>query len=713
MAPKSGDSGQSSGLQKNKNPSASPSRTQQLIKLRLMAKPGQKDKIFKFDKERIVIGTVESADVRLLGHGISPIHSVLELKADDATGLISATIFDLASETGTFVNGRKIVTQILENGNEIIVGSYKLEFQVEEMSQPAAGDRVRKSGNRTLYLNPNEDLSPLLLQNEGEIIEIFRHSDPSSQALEVVMSWYGTILSVKHFVREKKITVGSKKNSNFGIPPILSSSQFPIVSKRGSEYVLNLDSEMKGVIHRNGTIRTVQEICSTLMRGPQGFEVSLGRNDYAKITIGEIDFYFCYSLAPPRLRRRRLLRRDPFLKKVFASSGILTSALLFALFKMEIPQHIEPEQVPERIATILYQPEKYMRIPVPEKPSPQPRPEPPTPVKQEAPKPVAKVKVEVKAVPPQPKKPLPKVMNVQPEVKHKVTPVAKVKPKSQTPVAKPLPKLPAVAVKTLPKDTPKEGEGARAKGKEGSRGELNKPKAAEKVTEISRPSPNTGDKGASGASQVSDEGNVDILKGAGGKIQNILGNSAAKFGEGGKALKGFGAFSSQGNGGLALSGTGKGGGGVAETTLGGLGNKGTGMGRVGTGKGAAGTGTGIVGSQVRVALRTSGPEESVVMGSIDRNALIEALNAHKDEFRYCYEKEVNAENPHLAGRMAVSWEIGSSGHVTQAGISSSSLNNANVERCVLTVLKRIQFPMPTGAGIVEARHTFSFHPAGH
>src|SRR6185312_7159732 len=98
-------------------------------------------------------------------------------------------------------------------------------------------------------------------------------------------------------------------------------------------------------------------------------------------------------------------------------------------------------------------------------------------------------------------------------------------------------------------------------------------------------------------------------------------------------------------------------------------------------------GTGIVGAQVHVAIRSDAPEETVVMGSIDRNAIAEAIYAHKDEFRLCYEREINAETPNLAGLVGTSFVIGASGRVDRAGIESSSLRNTNAERCILTVLK--------------------------
>ena len=96
----------------------------------------------------------------------------------------------------------------------------------------------------------------------------------------------------------------------------------------------------------------------------------------------------------------------------------------------------------------------------------------------------------------------------------------------------------------------------------------------------------------------------------------------------------------------------------------------------------------------------------------DADAIEAALLAHRDEFRLCYEREINAEHPALAGRVGTTFVIGSSGRVTEAGIESTTLKNANVERCVVQVIKRIDFPMPRGGGVVQVTYPFKYSPAG-
>jgi outer membrane biosynthesis protein TonB len=511
------------------------------------------------------------------------------------------------------------------------------------------------------------------------------------------MSWRGTILDVEHFVSEKAVTIGNLRRSDFGIPPILGSGQYAIVNRQGEKFTLNLDPKMGGVMQRQGRLQRVDDVRQQAVPTPRGYQVPLEKDDFAKVTLGEVDFYLSFTDAPPRLRMRRLMERDAFFLKILVSSMLLTGVTITGLMTARVPQTLEAEQLPERIATILYQPEKYHQIKPPVTTAPAPKveeeeKEPPKKVEPPKPKPEP-VKLDIKPNPIKTPRPVPKEMDTGSSAKQHAKKEQK-KPKA-----------------SKGQGEAREGAGAKAKGPEGTRG---KPKAApgkEHQTAAARPSPQAGKGAGSGNSQVRDEGNVDLLKGASSKIQNLLGNSAAQLGKGGQRLQGFGAFNTQGEGGLALSGDGKGGGGDAAS-LGGLSDHGRGGGRVGTGQGAAGNGSGIIGGRTRVAIRSGGPEEAVVMGSIDADAVEAALLAHKDEFRLCYEKEINAEHPYLSGRVGTSFTIGSSGRVTEAGIESSTLKNANAERCIVTVIKRIDFPIPRGGGIVQVTYPFKFSSTG-
>ncbi len=646
-------------------------------------------KTFKLDREKIVIGSVISADLRLMGQGISPIHAVIEISDG------KATVYDLASDSGVLVNGKKEVTVALNPGDTIRIGEHDIRFSWGEAETALSSGRVFNDSvaKRKLYMNSDEDLKPLLLEEADEVREIFDYRPSEKPAVEVVMSWCGTIIDVEHFTSRKSVKIGHVRGCDFGVPPSLPTKTHIFVSRQQDEATLHLVGGMKGIVQTEGALKSVQASGASS-------SIPLGKHDFAKISLGEVDFYVSFTASPPRIKKSFLSDRDPLFLRLLGMSLLTSAVIILGLYNMKVSPNIEAEQLPERIATILYQPEKFLQ---PKKEVPKLiKKQEPEPVKKEEPvtpppppKPV-KVKVEPKPAPPEePKKPMPKQMDVGPKTP-KPQPVKASGPKG--------------SVGPKKQDQAKEGAGAKAKGPEGKRGTQASKASGPPQTEAKRASPMGGEGKGAGNSQVADQGNLDLLKGASGKIQDLLGNSAAQLGKSGSKLQGFGGFDTKGSGGQALAGKGSGGGGDAEG-LGGLADKGRGGGRVGTGMGAAGSGSGIIGGKTRVVLQSGGDDETVIMGAVDADAIRRAIEAHRDEFRYCYEKEINAETKAAAGKVTSSFVIGSSGRVTQAGVETTTLKNANIERCVVQVIKRIEFPAPKGGGIVQITYPFSFAPA--
>ncbi len=605
-------------------------------------------------KDRVVIGTVESADVKLIGTKVAPVHAFIELKYGAKEQDCSARLIDLASPNGVTVNGKKVINDVVKSGDLIQVGDaiFKFSFNKPEF-QNALPDRA------------------LLLIDGNEVKTIFDYRPPVKEALEVVYSWKSVILNVKHFVEEASVDLGGTTHEDFLVPSVFSNgSMHQLATKSGRDWNVYIDPKMTGVLYLKGQLFSIEDYRREKIGADARGSVTLGENDFIKIEAGGIAFYLSQTVAPPVMRSQSTLMADPFLAKSILISIFVTALLLVGVSQMEVKPAEAP--VPEVMATILYHPEKYSikrRIPPPEK-------------KREEPK---------EAATPAPKKA--EIDFTKPKVKEgKVAQV----------------KSPQPGKRASSQSQAKEGAGARAKGEEGSRGSKNAQTSATKQTAANRPSPQAGAGRGGTTSETQDNGNVQMLKGATNKILDLLGGSGQKLGASGAKLSGFGGFSTQGNGGLALSGQGKGGGGNADTLLGGTSDHGRGGGKVGTGLGAEGTGAGIVGGKTRVELNVGGGDETVVVGAIDRDAIDAAIKAHRDELRFCYEREVNAGHPNLAGKIVAAFVIGGSGRASQLAVASSSIGSPNVERCVLSVLTRIQFPQPAGGVPVTIKYPFAF-----
>jgi hypothetical protein len=241
----------------------------------------------------------------------------------------------------------------------------------------------------------------------------------------------------------------------------------------------------------------------------------------------------------------------------------------------------------------------------------------------------------------------------------------------------------------------KASSAARYKGSEGKMGQRGKP--------------DTGRRSAVRAIKPDDKevvGNRGLLAvlGAGGPqgLSTVMGGT----GLGGELEGAIGnMFGSQvgnsgGFGGLGLKGTGSGGGGVGNTI---------GVGRLGTrgrGGGKYGYGTGV--SRIRkrgernVNISVGRP---IIMGSLSMEIIRRVIHSHRDQIKYCYSKELT-RSPNLSGKVGIKFTISPKGYVQQASVSSTTLRNATVERCITQKIRTWKFPEPKGGGIVIVNYPF-------
>lgn len=176
------------------------------------------------------------------------------------------------------------------------------------------------------------------------------------------------------------------------------------------------------------------------------------------------------------------------------------------------------------------------------------------------------------------------------------------------------------------------------------------------------------------------------------------------------ALTGDQIGTNHGFGGLGLRGPGRGAGGHGEGTIG-VGGLATIGGVPGGGSGPPyGRGTGgFRGRGGRVPVLHTGNAE--VRGSLSHEVIRRTIRRHINEVRFCYEREL-AQRPDLAGRVTVSFIIGSTGSVTTATTTNTTLQNARVEGCLAQAVRRWTFPAPDGGGVVGVNYPFVFDTSG-
>lgn len=647
--------------------------------------PLENKKTYKLHKRRILVGSALSSDIRIQQNSVSNVHAVIEL--DDQN---IAHVYDMASETGVFVNGQKVVSQTLKNGDELKIGFAQLAFSLQALKETAASipeHAVQKSGRRNLFLNESEDFRPLILEDERNVIEIFDYPQTGQLALQVAQYWDSVILDIRHYAEQQVLQIGSEKNADFLVPGF--PDPFPIISFENGECTLSFTEAMDGIVRTKQKLSTLKELKAERRESGASFRLVLKSTDFVKLQVNGITFFISFTPAPPHLKRQRVLERDPFFFRIWFSSLLLSILFIVATINIAPEKKLEVAELPPRVATIIF------------------KPVPPPVVK---PKPVPQEPVAKK----EPPKKLPEKVKAKP-VEKAVKPAPKPTPK---PVTKPVAKqvehkapAPAKAAPTKAKPTKvaggSQGEGAKAKGAEGKKGAPNAPKA-DVAQQKSHGNPNST---SPAKSQGAGKGVVESLT---GDLSGAISKSLSAGGAGASAaagrLRGYGGFTTEGNGGLGQMGSGAGGGGES-LDVSGAGTKGLGEGAVGKGLGAIGEGGNILGTgRGRPSIEIGGTQETIIMGGLDKDLIDQIIQKHKNQIRYCYEKEANAGKPNLKGRILTRFVISASGRVSQSGIENTTMNNSNVERCLSGVISRIVFPEPLGGGIVEVSYPFSFTP---
>ncbi len=284
----------------------------------------------------------------------------------------------------------------------------------------------------------------------------------------------------------------------------------------------------------------------------------------------------------------------------------------------------------------------------------------------------------------------------------------------------------------------KAGEGGPAIGAEGEAGKKELPKSAEKPQTLlprSKPDPKGNEQAAAKKPadtkpelvkrKVVDEKkakSVGLLKafsdkGIQGEVQNLLDAGEGKPGKGGfddfgKAVIGFrgkGIEEVGGAGGKGLKGVGPGGGGK---TIGidGPSTKGLGRGYHGDGIGEGIDGPGRFGQKGEAAISIVS-ENIQVLSGLSKDLIEATVNRYRSQIRGCYDAALT-RNPKVKGKVTMAFVISPQGVVKTVNVKESTVGDGGLEQCIASRIRSWQFPKPEAPVDTDvAAYPFYFNPA--
>lgn len=107
------------------------------------------------EREEVIMGRALEADVRVNDTQVSRQHAKVTAEKDEAKNVIEYVLTDLDSRNGTFLNGRRVRRETLENGDKISIGETILRFDLL--------DEIDREYQRQIHrLISHDDLTGLL-----------------------------------------------------------------------------------------------------------------------------------------------------------------------------------------------------------------------------------------------------------------------------------------------------------------------------------------------------------------------------------------------------------------------------------------------------------------------------------------------------------------------------------------------------------------------
>jgi len=278
------------------------------------------------------------------------------------------------------------------------------------------------------------------------------------------------------------------------------------------------------------------------------------------------------------------------------------------------------------------------------------------------------------------------------------------------------------------------GEGGPAIGPEGEAGRKDLPRKEEKAQTIlpkSKPKENTTPSPVTSktpnpskakAPEKKSIKSVGLLKSiSNGAIQKEF-NNLINAGEGpegpggfddfGKAIRGARGKSLEetgGAGGMGLKGVDAGGGGKT-VGIDGPSTKGLGRGYYGDGIGEGISGPGRFGMKGEHAISIVSENVQVLSG-LSKDLINAVVQRHRAEIRACYDSALQ-RNPKLSGKVVMSFSIQPNGIVSTVGVKESTIGDNGLEGCIASRIKSWVFPKPEAPVVTEvAAYPFYLNPA--
>jgi TonB family protein len=259
------------------------------------------------DLESIILGSGDSANVKVTDPKVSNLHCMVKVAADG-----KLVVMDLGSAEGTRIANESVKEKSIASGDVLEIGASKVKVVFKngngaEAPKAEAKKDEPKSEKKGKDKKNKKD-SPRALAGTGKnATALFTEPLPAEaipteteKILQVALLWGDTLINVQHFGDGVPVTVGENAAARFNVFSPGLGDLFTIAQGRGSTALVNVPSEAGVVVSTKGDSHKSKEQLKTEGKlkaaegGVRADAVELGLHDRAQVSFESVAFIVRY-----------------------------------------------------------------------------------------------------------------------------------------------------------------------------------------------------------------------------------------------------------------------------------------------------------------------------------------------------------------------------------------------------------------------------------
>lgn len=338
--------------------------------------------------ESIILGSGDSANVKVADPKVSNLHCMVKVAADG-----KLLVMDLGSAEGTKISNESVKEKSIASGDVLEIGSTKVKivFGAEEKKAEAPKAEVKAEAPKAEEKKPEEKKeskkdkkdkkkeAPRALAGTGKnAAALFSEPLPAEaipteteKVLQVALLWGDTLINVQHFGDGVPVTIGENEKARFNVFSPGVGDLFALAQGKGSAAVVNVPSEAGVIVSTKGDSHKSKEQLKGEGKlkaadgGVRADAVEIGLHDRAQVSFEQVAFIVRYVRPSAAVTLNTLDEHDFTFFKITSICIMAFIALVAAMVITPLGEGGEGDDIfgnPSKYVKMVVKPEKKQEV---------------------------------------------------------------------------------------------------------------------------------------------------------------------------------------------------------------------------------------------------------------------------------------------------------------------------------------------------------------